>query len=235
MPGTKISTIPERAIGAARNTFKYASTKVRTLAGNFTEGSMIALFLVVSCVALYQRHVNVVFSSLAAALAVTAFTESIVLGLAAGLALFGLDFFLRVREGFANQKDNKDDTEGETEPEVPVEGMDQKKKSKKNPPPDNGDRGEFLQLGKKYKLPSESDDKDFHLDAGSTFLNAYKSLKPDQLAAMTKDTQDLMDTQKQLMSTLQTLKPLIMDGKEMMSTFQTYFGASGAAEAAALA
>jgi len=55
-------------------------------------------------------------------------------------------------------------------------------------------------------------------------MNAYKSLKPDQLAAMTKDTQDLMQTQKQLMSTLQTLKPLIMDGKEMMNTFQSYFG-----------
>ena len=236
MSGTKPKNISGQAIGVARNTFKYASTKVRAVAGNFTEGSMIVLFIVVSCVALYQRHVNVVLSSLAAALAATAFTESIVLGLAVGLVVFGLDFFLRVREGFANQKDNKDDTEGETEPEVPVEGMDEKKaakKSKKNPPPDNGDRSEFLQLGKKYKLPSESDDKDFHLDAGSTFLNAYKSLKPDQLAAMTKDTQDLMDTQKQLMSTLQTLKPLIMDGKEMMSTFQSYFGASAGTEAVA--
>jgi hypothetical protein len=58
-------------------------------------------------------------------------------------------------------------------------------------------------------------------------MHAYKQLKPDQVAAMAKDTQDLMQTQKQLMSTLQTLKPLIMDGKEMMSTFQTYFGASG--------
>jgi hypothetical protein len=44
---------------------------------------------------------------------------------------------------------------------------------------------------------------------------------------MTKDTQDLMQTQKQLMSTLQTLKPLIMDGKEMMNTFQSYFGSGG--------
>jgi hypothetical protein len=55
-------------------------------------------------------------------------------------------------------------------------------------------------------------------------LNAYKALKPDQVAAMTKDTQDLMQTQKQLMSTLQTLKPLITDGKEMMDMFQSYFG-----------
>jgi hypothetical protein len=58
-------------------------------------------------------------------------------------------------------------------------------------------------------------------------MNAYKSLKPDQLASMTKDTQELMQTQKQLMGTLQTLKPLITDGKEMMEMFQSYFGASG--------
>ena len=93
------------------------------------------------------------------------------------------------------------------------------------PPPDNGSRGEFFELGKKYKLPSEADDKGFHLDAGTTFMNAYKSLKPDQIAAMTKDTQELMDTQKQLMATLNTLKPLMQDGKDMMNTFQSYFGA----------
>jgi len=99
------------------------------------------------------------------------------------------------------------------------------KKGKRAPPPDNGSRAEFLELGKKYKMPSEGDDKDYHLDAGTTFMNAYKSLKPDQIASMTKDTQDLMSTQKQLMSTLQTLKPLIKDGKEMMDMFQGYFGA----------
>ena len=96
---------------------------------------------------------------------------------------------------------------------------------KKNiPPPDHGDRAEVFELGKKYKMPSEADDPEFHLDAGTTFMNAYKALKPEQVAAMTKDTQELMETQKQLMSTLQTLKPLITDGKQMMEMFQSYFG-----------
>jgi hypothetical protein len=44
---------------------------------------------------------------------------------------------------------------------------------------------------------------------------------------MTKDTQELIDTKKQLMSTLNTLKPLITDGKQMMDTFQSYFGGNG--------
>ena len=219
MPGIK--NVAARSVSSARNVFKYSSGTVRSLMGNFTEGAMVVLFVLVTIVAFYQRHTHVALSGLAAALAVTAFTESVVTGLAAGLVVFGLDLFLRVREPFVNPND---DEEGETEPDVKVEAMANKKK--RAPPPDNGDRAEFLELGKKYKIPSESDDKDFHLDAGSTFLNAYKSLKPDQLASMTKDTQDLMQTQKQLMSTLQTLKPLIMDGKEMMNTFQSYFGAA---------
>ena len=99
-----------------------------------------------------------------------------------------------------------------------------KKAKRANPPPDNGKRAEFLTLGKKYKMPSEGDDEDYHLDAGTTFMNAYKSLKPDQIASMSKDTQELMATQKQLMGTLATLKPLITDGKQMMEMFQGYFG-----------
>lgn len=99
-----------------------------------------------------------------------------------------------------------------------------KKRKAKAAPPNNGERAEFFQLGKKYKMPNENDDKEYHLDAGTTFLNAYKSMKPDQIAAMTKDTQELLQTQKQLMSTLSTLKPLIQDGKQMMDMFQGYFG-----------
>ena len=103
----------------------------------------------------------------------------------------------------------------------------QKKKARRVPPPDNGARAEPLVLGKKYDIPNEKDDEDYHLDAGTTFLNAYKSLNPDQISAMTKDTQELINTQKQLMTTLTTLKPLISDGKQMMDTFQNYFGGGG--------
>jgi hypothetical protein len=77
--------------------------------------------------------------------------------------------------------------------------------------PDNTDRREPLVLGKPYKLPNENDDKGFHLDAGTTFLNAYKALKPDQIAAMTKDTQELLATQKSLVSMLDSFGPLMKD------------------------
>jgi hypothetical protein len=103
----------------------------------------------------------------------------------------------------------------------------EKKKKKRRPAPDHGSRAEMFELGKKYKMPKETDDAEFHLDAGTTFVNAYKQLKPDQISAMTKDTQELINTQKQLMTTLNTLKPLMTDGKQIMDTFQNYFGANG--------
>ena len=90
--------------------------------------------------------------------------------------------------------------------------------------PDNTDRKEPLELGKAYTLPKESDDKGFHLDSGTTFMNAYKALKPEQIAAMTKDTQELMATQKSLMNMLDSMKPLLADGQNMMNMFGSYFG-----------
>ncbi len=143
------------------------------------------------------------------------------------LALFAGFFRSRRYEGFQDAEGAEDEA---TAPEIPAEAAAPKKAAaaRKVPLPDHADRpAEMFQLGKKYKMPAtEADDKEFHLDAGTTFMHAYKSLKPEQIAAMTKDTQELMETQKQLMGTLQTLKPLIQDGKQMMEMFQSYFGAA---------
>lgn len=85
--------------------------------------------------------------------------------------------------------------------------------------PDNADRKEMLELGKPYKLPSENDDKGYHLDAGTTFLNAYKALKPDQIASMTHDTQELLATQKSLMGMLDTFGPILKDMNKITGMF----------------
>jgi len=89
--------------------------------------------------------------------------------------------------------------------------------------PDNADRKEMLELGKPYKLPNENDDKGFHLDSGTTFLNAYKALKPDQIAAMTRDTQELLATQKSLVGMLESFGPLMKD----MNKITGFFGPNG--------
>lgn len=193
------------------------------------ERIFVAIYIVALILSLYKRRTSAIFVNIACVAVVAVLSGSIGMALLLGIILFAVDYFVNLRdplERFENPEEEEEVVEEETEAfeSAPRKG---KKAKKAAPPPDNGERAEFLELGKKYKIPNEGDDKDFHLDAGSTFMNAYKSLKPDQLAAMTKDTQDLMQTQKQLMSTLQTLKPLILDGKEMMNTFQSYFG-SGA-------
>jgi hypothetical protein len=168
--------------------------------------------------------------------------------LAAYLPL-GIRSYARI-EGFTDQGEEFTDSEEEFEDEE-VEKFDEegmkgdeeefeddehegfanpegkKKKKTRRPAPDHGSRAEPFVLGKKYKMPKESDDPEYHLDAGTTFVNAYKQLNPNQISAMTKDTQELINTQKQLMSTLNTLKPLITDGKQIMDTFQNYFGSGG--------
>ena len=74
----------------------------------------------------------------------------------------------------------------------------------------------------------------FHIDAGTSVLNALKSLKPDQISAMTQDTKQLIDTQKTLMNMLQSFKPMLSEGKDMMDTFQQMFSPSGGSAMGAL-
>jgi len=83
----------------------------------------------------------------------------------------------------------------------------------------NGPDGLF-KLG---ALPSETAGG-FHIDAGTTLLGALNSLKPEQVEAMTNDTRALLNTQKSLMGMLQSMKPMMNDGKELLSTFQDMFG-----------
>ena len=193
-----------------------------------------AIFIIAALYMLYMRQPATIALALGVAMILFVATGgNLVASLVSG-ALIGLlaVYYSRSTEGFTNEED--DDTEGfeDAEDDVDAKPTAPSKKKKRAaaapkkaaPPPDHGERAEMFELGKKYKGPGEEDDGEFHLDAGTTFLNAYKALKPDQVAAMTKDTQDLMQTQKQLMSTLQTLKPLITDGKEMMDMFQSYFG-----------
>ena len=121
--------------------------------------------------------------------------------------------------------------EGEVEEEKTVEAME----NESEPAPSDIDALSAKFLGtkpkakaakpaKKYRLPSEKADGEHHMDAGSTFMKAYNQLKPEQVAALTTDTQKLISVQKDLMANLNNLKPLVSDGKEIMKTFKSFFG-----------
>lgn len=78
-------------------------------------------------------------------------------------------------------------------------------------------------LFKLGEIPTESKGGP-HIDQGTTLINAISSLKPEQIKAMTDDTRKLLDTQKNLMGMLNTMKPMLNDGKQLMETFQQMFG-----------
>jgi hypothetical protein len=83
-----------------------------------------------------------------------------------------------------------------------------------------GDTDGLFKLG---VLPKE-DKGGFHIDQGTTVLNALNALQPDQVKKMSEDTQKLIDTQKSLMSMLGTMKPMLADGKQLVETFNQMFG-----------
>lgn len=83
-------------------------------------------------------------------------------------------------------------------------------------------------LFKSGKMPSENDSGP-KLDSGSTLLKAMEAFKPEQVSAMTADTKQLLETQKNLMGMLSQMQPVLKDGKQLLDTFSGMFGNSGGA------
>jgi len=105
-----------------------------------------------------------------------------------------------------------------------VEGFeDEKKAEKKGKPAPVVKKEEMAMPFKLGEIPSQVKNGP-HIDAGSTLVKAIQSLNPEQINAMTKDTKQLIETQKSLMGMLGTMKPMMNDGKELMDTFQQMFG-----------
>ncbi len=69
----------------------------------------------------------------------------------------------------------------------------------------------------------DNDNQENYVDAGTTFINAYKSLDKKAISGMTNDTKELINTQKNLMDTLKTLGPVVTEGKKVLDTFTNYF------------
>ena len=109
-----------------------------------------------------------------------------------------------------------------------VEGFeDEKKAEKKGKPAPTIKKEEMAMPFKLGEIPSQVKNGP-HIDAGSTLIKAIQGLNPDQINAMTKDTKQLIETQKSLMGMLGTMKPMMNDGKELMETFQQMFGEGAA-------
>jgi hypothetical protein len=67
-------------------------------------------------------------------------------------------------------------------------------------------------------------DETFQFDQKSSVLDLYNSLSEDQIKGMKKDTKELMETQQQLIKTLNEMGPTLKQSKEILASFQNYFG-----------
>jgi hypothetical protein len=140
-----------------------------------------------------------------------------------------MNSFKSLKEGFFNKVFQNISTAGYTRPGFGMgapllEGFeDQKKAEKKGKPAPALKKEEMAMPFKLGEIPSQVKNGP-HIDAGSTLIKAIQGLNPDQINAMTKDTKQLIETQKSLMGMLGTMKPMMNDGKELMETFQQMFG-----------
>lgn len=183
-----------------------------------TEQLAVTVFAIAVLYAIVKGTSHTVLLGLAVVLMILgALPRQVALGFLLGAsAILLVQTAVAEYEGFADkEKDAKANEEKEPVGPSDAEKKEEEKKAEafsgKPMVPDHRERQELLELGKPYKLPSENDDKGFHLDAGTTFLNAYKALKPEQISAMTKDTQELLATQKSLMGMLDSFGPLLKD------------------------
>jgi hypothetical protein len=142
--------------------------------------------------------------------------------------------FTNMREGFFNKVFQNISTAGYTRPGFGIgapllEGFeDEKKSEKKGKPAPTVKKEEMAMPFKLGEIPSQVKNGP-HIDAGSTLIKAIQGLNPEQINAMTKDTKQLIETQKSLMGMLGTMKPMMNDGKQLMETFQQMFGESASA------
>jgi hypothetical protein len=108
-------------------------------------------------------------------------------------------------------------------------GDEDSESSDKNDDDDDSEENKVVKKKTSEKSKNDDDDDDDddddepYIDAGSTFLKAYKKLDQKQIEGMTKDTKELISTQKNLMETLKTLGPVVTEGKKVLDTFTNYF------------
>ena len=88
---------------------------------------------------------------------------------------------------------------------------------------EDADEVDKTDIVKSTKNDDDEDEDEPYIDAGSTFLNAYRKLDKKQIDGMTNDTKKLIDTQKNLMETMKSLAPVIKEGKTVLDTFTNYF------------
>lgn len=154
---------------------------------------------------------------------------SVEISLAAAIVVLFLMMYYNKREGFNTRTPPHEISSSLRKmKQHTIEGYEDVKTEKNETPAPAKEEGfkEAKEMPTPFKLgeiPSQAKNGP-HIDAASTLVKAINSLDPEQIKAMSKDTQQLIDTQKSLMGMLGNMKPMLNDGKELMDTFQQMFG-----------
>jgi hypothetical protein len=202
-------------------------------------GSNMALALYVILVLIYRKKLTLVNYAASIGVGLLVYSLENPVSSAAGaacLTLLVMVYMFKKNEGFNTRTPAPDiakqilSQKANFQFSSKIEGYEDVKKEKdEKPAPVKEEKGEkessVENVAVPFKLgeiPSQIKNGP-HLDAGSTLVKAINSLNPEQIQAMSKDTQQLIETQKSLMSMLSTMKPMLNDGKELMKTFDQMF------------
>lgn len=199
----------------------------------------IVISLYVLIIVLFYRKISniMIMISVGVGALIFAFESTMTMAVGAALITLGLLVYIHNREGFVSSDptpivsqirrltrsssiEGYEDVRKEKD-EMPAPAEEEEEEEK----PATVDKNSET-LAKPFKLgeiPGQSK-KGPHLDVSSTLVKAINSLNPEQIQAMSVDTKQLIETQKTLMGMLGTMKPMLNDGKELMSTFQDMFG-----------
>jgi hypothetical protein len=77
------------------------------------------------------------------------------------------------------------------------------------------------------------EDGDISFSIEDSLVQLYKQMTPETIQGLSKDTQELIQTQKQLLNTIQNMAPVLQDGRKILDSFKDYFGPEGLSSSAA--
>ena len=87
-----------------------------------------------------------------------------------------------------------------------------------------------IKINKKEISEPYSKSKKYHIDKQKTKEKVYNTMNKKQKAGLKKDTLELINTQKELISTMKEMGPVLSQGKNIMKTFDQYFGNNSQSE-----
>jgi hypothetical protein len=215
--------------------------KLKLKSNPSTRGFSILLMIVYGLYALFNRGFSTLLLSFAVGLIFYGFKESMEMTTVVIITVGILFGFIMKRAGIEGFEDAKKEEKGDEIKEENKEEKEEKEEKKEEEKSETSGSEDLKKMEKAttsgftdinpapvglFKLgeiPKE-EKGGFHIDQGTTLMNALNGLKPAQIKSMTNDTKQLIETQKSLMGMLDTLAPMMKEGSNLLNMFNGMFG-----------